>query len=420
MYDYGSSYGESCYRLMARTGQFIYLKTRGYLDIDKETNQVRSFVCHNTLISEEEGRKLIREMKKKFAIMIQENDLPPVECDEPAVENPVQLERAILSLITNLHSTGDAEESVASPIGSYSSDEQHETDSLRSAKSPPLALIAPKSETIKDSIRNSIKVIASASRGRTPDLQVAEQSTKRPPMTIPSRNDENQRRPSVVQKIENFQRSAMRHRQQSPTSLPPPSLTTTNITSSTQSLDQSTVAQQPYVKQETIESRVPPLPTNAKYFSDTNLYASSSSPTDNLPPSYNEQQSTQPPHQHHNQQQPPPPPQQQHYSHQQHQRQSPINQSFNLKGHSSGYGTPIVGRSTSVLKRTHSYETEDSVAKRRQQTSPQISPTSSSFLEINSTTCIDQLCETSPGLIFDFQKSMQNNIYFTFFLFRSL
>lgn len=34
----------SCYRLLCRNGEFIYLKTRGYLEVDSDTNAVRSIV----------------------------------------------------------------------------------------------------------------------------------------------------------------------------------------------------------------------------------------------------------------------------------------------------------------------------------------------------------------------------------------
>ncbi|XP_031630083.1 uncharacterized protein LOC116345128, partial [Contarinia nasturtii] len=162
MYDFNSPYGESCYRLMTRTGNFIYLRTRGYLDIDRDTNQVRSFVCVNSLVDEDEGKKLVKEMKKKFTIMIQETEITSNEPDVPAVENPVQLERAIISLITNLHHE-NANESIESPETQGSID-GHESDTCRSVKSPPLEIIPPKASSIKTSIVNSLPVVNSTIR----------------------------------------------------------------------------------------------------------------------------------------------------------------------------------------------------------------------------------------------------------------
>lgn len=69
VYDRGESRGQSCYRLLSRTGQFIYLRTYGYLEID-DTGAVESFVCINTLVSEEQAKHLIREMKERYSAMI--------------------------------------------------------------------------------------------------------------------------------------------------------------------------------------------------------------------------------------------------------------------------------------------------------------------------------------------------------------
>lgn len=162
MYDFNSPYGESCYRLMTRTGHFIYLRTRGFLDIDRDTNQVRSFVCVNTLVDEEEGKKLVKEMKKKFTIMIQETEITSNEPDVPAVENPVQLERAIISLITNLHH--ENQQNLSNSPETQASNDGHESDTSRSVKSPPLEIIPPKTSSIKTSIVNSLPVVNSTIR----------------------------------------------------------------------------------------------------------------------------------------------------------------------------------------------------------------------------------------------------------------
>lgn len=50
VYDRGEGFGSSCYRLLSKTGQFIYLRTHGYLEFDKSTQSVESFVCVNTLV----------------------------------------------------------------------------------------------------------------------------------------------------------------------------------------------------------------------------------------------------------------------------------------------------------------------------------------------------------------------------------
>lgn len=184
MYDFNQPYGESCYRLMSRTGQFIYLKTRGCLEVDDKTRQVHSFVCVNSLVSDEEGRRLIREMKKKFSAIISEAELSAMESDVPAVENPQKLERAILNLITNLNNTTSYDDDNVSMI----SDSTVDNDDARRIKSPPMAIIAPKSNTIKPSLFKAGCVLAHSSKCRTPPIKDEPKSPEAPNETNVARS----------------------------------------------------------------------------------------------------------------------------------------------------------------------------------------------------------------------------------------
>lgn len=74
MYDQHRLFGESCYRLITKNGQFIYMRTRGHLDIEKDSKAVTTFVCTNTVIGEEEGKRLIKMMKKRIALLTKTND----------------------------------------------------------------------------------------------------------------------------------------------------------------------------------------------------------------------------------------------------------------------------------------------------------------------------------------------------------
>lgn len=164
MYDFGSPVGESCYRLISRTGSFIYLKTRGILEIDEVTREVRSFICINTLVSDEEGRRLIKEMKRKYSAIISEAELNAMENNVVMdVENPQLLERAILNLITNLNNQhSDDEDDTASVI----------SDVSRSTKAP-LAIIAPNSVSVKPTVSKAFDVITQV-RGNK-DVQIKEE-----------------------------------------------------------------------------------------------------------------------------------------------------------------------------------------------------------------------------------------------------
>uniref|UniRef100_A0A182KEC0 PAS domain-containing protein n=1 Tax=Anopheles christyi TaxID=43041 RepID=A0A182KEC0_9DIPT len=156
MYDYNQN-GESCYRLMSRTGDFIYLKTRGYLEVDSDTKVVQSFVCINTLVSEEEGQRLVREMKRKFSVIVDKVELPD-ESGEPVVENPKQIEEAVMNLITNLQP--DSEDKLlntmpASPASSIKSGY---------GEGAPLAIVAPEKNSVKSAIVKSINVVSIAAK----------------------------------------------------------------------------------------------------------------------------------------------------------------------------------------------------------------------------------------------------------------
>nr|UTE95860.1 met1 [Lasioderma serricorne] len=113
MYDRGESRGYSCYRLLSRTGQFIYLKTSGFLEVGS-SGVVESFVCVNTLVTEKEAKQLIKEMKERYSAMIKSSPCSPCSRLAPAieessvesVEDPDQLKEAISHLITNLASPG--------------------------------------------------------------------------------------------------------------------------------------------------------------------------------------------------------------------------------------------------------------------------------------------------------------------------
>uniref|UniRef100_A0A1A9WAP8 Uncharacterized protein n=1 Tax=Glossina brevipalpis TaxID=37001 RepID=A0A1A9WAP8_9MUSC len=170
MYDCNSSYGESTYRLFTRNGKIIYLHTKGFLEIEKETNKVHFFTCVNTLLDEEEGKRRVMDMKNKFSIIINKK-IPQSSADVPASENPQQLERAVLCLIQNLQKTPSEEEDTEclTTINStkykncnYAPNAEHlnlNRTQIRCTKTPPIALVPPAPETIKTSIVKSVGVV---------------------------------------------------------------------------------------------------------------------------------------------------------------------------------------------------------------------------------------------------------------------
>ncbi|XP_017787864.1 PREDICTED: neuronal PAS domain-containing protein 2-like isoform X2 [Habropoda laboriosa] len=133
MYDRAETCGSSCYRLTSKTGEPIYLRTHGYLEVDKDTQKVVSLVCINTLVSEEDGIKFIEQMKKRFSAtvteamraMIQSGDDDasldlgsdsPRSTSKSSVEDPSQLEDAITYLVSDLSSPLPEDCLTASPV----------------------------------------------------------------------------------------------------------------------------------------------------------------------------------------------------------------------------------------------------------------------------------------------------------------
>ncbi|KAJ8737038.1 hypothetical protein PYW07_000309 [Mythimna separata] len=169
MYDQHRLFGESCYRLITKNGQFIYMRTRGCLDVDRESRAVTSFVCTNTVVDEEEGKQLIKLMKRKFRLLVNNNEGPAIEeiddaqddadqnSDQPVpVEDPRRLEQVILHLVTNL----------PSPSPHESEDESFASSSPdRKSMSPHrLTIIPPTKERIVRSIEKIYSVINIAQR----------------------------------------------------------------------------------------------------------------------------------------------------------------------------------------------------------------------------------------------------------------
>lgn len=225
MYDCNSNYGESYFRLLSRNGNFIYLQTKGFLEIDNKTKKVHSFVCINTLLTEDEGRKKVQEMKNRFSVIINGKAPTCSTQDVPASQNPQQLERIVMYLIENLQNPNEV-----STISSYKNinkddkNEQsyNEKEDLKARKvipissvSPPadrnpndnqsLSLVAPERSSVKNSITKSVKVVNITAAKYSLLKNQKRIGKKRPTApTLPS-NPEGQtdfvkqKRPSVIQ-----------------------------------------------------------------------------------------------------------------------------------------------------------------------------------------------------------------------------
>ncbi|KAH8244736.1 hypothetical protein KR038_005907 [Drosophila bunnanda] len=167
MYDCNSDYGESCYRLLSRNGRFIYLHTKGFLDIDPGSNKVHSFLCVNTLLDDEAGRRKVLEMKEKFSTIIKaEMPTQSSSPDLPASQAPQQLERIVLYLIENLQKSVESSSGEAAGVqpldtlmdDGYSSP-ANTLEELAPSPTPALALVPPAPSSVKNSISKSVSVV---------------------------------------------------------------------------------------------------------------------------------------------------------------------------------------------------------------------------------------------------------------------
>ncbi|KAJ9598435.1 hypothetical protein L9F63_010879, partial [Diploptera punctata] len=117
MYDRGKdSYGSSCYRLLCKTGQYIYMRTHGYLEYDKDTQQIVSFICINTLVPGLRRETLVQEMKTRYSATVMSSRQqaallgpvpgPSTSTGSSSVEAD-PLDAAISQLITNIPEVRD-------------------------------------------------------------------------------------------------------------------------------------------------------------------------------------------------------------------------------------------------------------------------------------------------------------------------
>jgi len=67
--------GSTVYRLFTQTGELICLETRGFLEFNKTTNKIESFLCINTLIRPEDSERYLNEQKERFTPFISQLNL---------------------------------------------------------------------------------------------------------------------------------------------------------------------------------------------------------------------------------------------------------------------------------------------------------------------------------------------------------
>lgn len=87
----GLSYGSSCYRLLSKNGEFVYMKTYGYLELNSNEDQIGSFICVNTRVNEKEGKLEIKKMKERFTPLIHNQSEPGIAAITEITNNNVSV-----------------------------------------------------------------------------------------------------------------------------------------------------------------------------------------------------------------------------------------------------------------------------------------------------------------------------------------
>nr|QHD25541.1 methoprene-tolerant protein [Sogatella furcifera] len=111
----GKRIGNSCYKMLTKNGKFIFMRTHGYIELADDGETIQSFVCINTVITQQEFDKLSKEMRENFSPVMNQRrkeitnsergrkEPPPSIMDQspltPEVEDPVQLQKYIKNLL---------------------------------------------------------------------------------------------------------------------------------------------------------------------------------------------------------------------------------------------------------------------------------------------------------------------------------
>jgi PAS domain-containing protein len=78
--------GSTVYRLFTQTGELICLQTKGFLEFNKTTNKIESFLCINTVIRPEDSERYLNEQKERFTPFITEVQINSMVSSNPSLE----------------------------------------------------------------------------------------------------------------------------------------------------------------------------------------------------------------------------------------------------------------------------------------------------------------------------------------------
>ncbi|XP_050545530.1 neuronal PAS domain-containing protein 2-like isoform X2 [Daktulosphaira vitifoliae] len=205
MYFKGQSYGSSCYRLLSKNGEFVYMKTYGYLELNSNEDSIESFICVNTLVSPEEGKREIIKMRERFTPLIRNQYEPGITAitgnqlmeadsttslEHATTEDPKTLDKVVEQMIANI--PGPAIDNVkesAQKLGPLP-DSQFMKVAMLSKSLPPVAKSSNRPKIDKCSSLSPQPVVKPPTQDRPSVLRVAPPIARQPVVVYSPLNEE--------------------------------------------------------------------------------------------------------------------------------------------------------------------------------------------------------------------------------------
>ncbi|XP_054273709.1 basic helix-loop-helix ARNT-like protein 2 isoform X3 [Macrosteles quadrilineatus] len=207
MFFRGSSYGQSCYRLQTKNGNFIYLKTCGYLELSENNDSFQSLICINSLVTAGEGEALIKQMKEQYSPVIKNKSDRNMEILSSNIQNTGGVETsgetedkklvdaAINQMLSNVPSPAPFMHSPASS-NIDPTDSSFVKATLAAKALPPLHVIVKKIGIVPPIIRTPAAVAASLSPPSSHHSPPPPTAAHSPPRPVPAPSTQD--RPSVL------------------------------------------------------------------------------------------------------------------------------------------------------------------------------------------------------------------------------
>uniref|UniRef100_A0A2S2NJX9 Aryl hydrocarbon receptor nuclear translocator-like protein 1 n=1 Tax=Schizaphis graminum TaxID=13262 RepID=A0A2S2NJX9_SCHGA len=203
MYFKGQSFGSSCYRLLSKNGEFVYMRTHGFLQLNPNEDTIESFICVNTLVPPELGKLEIIEMKKRFTPLIVAASEPGIAAItnnqfmekestvtlEDVTEDLKTLDKVVEQMIQNIPEPAmDNFKVTAKNPGPLPDNEEYMRVALLSKSIPPVSVASNAPKIYKQSSLSPQPNIKPVTQDRPSVLRVAPPISRQPVLVYNHQN----------------------------------------------------------------------------------------------------------------------------------------------------------------------------------------------------------------------------------------